>query len=622
MIVMTFMLTGYWAQSRHPTPVSGGLPCPPELEALLATNSREVVQSVTDGNCALHAFAISIVDEAPRNVNLSTMNAYKKLLSAWRAGVNEANAYLRQRCVDWMKKMKDSIAWEGMSFGVLAVAMSSHQGTSFAEHVARLARDGEWLDASALHALACSFKADLMVWQSTAEPALLGHSCAADVSPSTIMLHVALVNDLHFWGVRMQLEQQRFKDLRDEADFMMRSTNVNQRVGPMVDSDDDLAPPNEHPRVRSDDSVELELGLCKALATWDPWAPPTTNVVDALSAFKTASSSSADATGRACLVRQNVIHQLQYEADHFKTIPTRFKYHAVARWKLQCDHVVTRKSRERWNFESEYIKNVSSLSMEKIAARLSKPCWINKTVHCCLDEFRENPNIVLTWQLLWRSLPAWRRRETLLALYRQRGTNADADADSLLMPFLGKNVCRRAFLALTGLGSNSLTRARSAAAADKRSSLSGAELGSCLLIKNTNRPKLYLDARMWLEHFADSSGEHSPMHIETFLPNGRKSDYYAMYVYNRRDRPSDEVASIATFLEAWRVDLPYIRVASSLSKFIRCGVCDYLRDQIDRCPRENTEYLRALVRRLMLMQLRMLMMMLMLMLHVACWMLM
>ena len=98
MIVMTFMLTGYWAQSRHPKPVSGGLPCPPELEALLATNSREVVQSVTDGNCALHAFAISIVDEAPRNMNLSTMNAYKKLLSAWRAGVNEANAYLRQRC--------------------------------------------------------------------------------------------------------------------------------------------------------------------------------------------------------------------------------------------------------------------------------------------------------------------------------------------------------------------------------------------------------------------------------------------------------------------------------------------------------------------------------------------
>ncbi len=59
-----------------------------------------------------------------------------------------------------------------------------------------------------------------------------------------------------------------------------------------------------------------------------------------------------------------------------------------------------------------------------------------------------------------------------------------------------------------------------------------------------------------------------------------------------------------------------------MSKFIRCGVCDYLRDQIDRCPRDNAVYLSALVRRLMLMQLRMLMLMLLLMLHAACWMLM
>ena len=487
MIVMTFMLTGYWAQSRHPKPVSGGLPCPPELEALLATNSREVVQSVTDGNCALHAFAISIVDEAPRNMVLSTRNAYKQLLSAWRAGVDEANAYLRRRCVDWMKKLKDSIVWEGMRFSVLALAMSSHQDTSFDAHVGRLARDGEWLDASALHALACSFKADLMVWQSTVEPALLGHSCAADASPSTVMLHVALVNDLHFGGVRMQLDQQRFEDLRDEGDVMMRSKNVNQRVGPMVDSDDDLAPPNEHPRVRSDALVELELGLCQVLATWDPWATPTTNVVDALRAVKTASSSSADDTSRVCLVRQKVIHQLQYEADHFKTIPPRFKYNAVARWKLRCDHVVTRKARARRRVECEYIQNANSLNMELIADRLREPCWINKTVHSCLDEFRANPKIILTWQLLWRSLPAWRRRETLLALYRQKGKNADAnaraDADSLLMPFLGRRVCRRAFMALTGIGPYSLSKARSDAARNARSSLSSSDMGNCLLIK-------------------------------------------------------------------------------------------------------------------------------------------
>ena len=89
-----------------------------------------------------------------------------------------------------------------------------------------------------------------------------------------------------------------------------------------------------------------------------------------------------------------------------------------------------------------------------------------------------------------------------------------------------------------------------------------------------------------------------------------------MYVYNRRD--CQEVASLNVFLQVWRVDLPWIRVALSLSKFIRCGTCDYLRDQIDRCPRDKTEYMGALVRRLMLMQLRMLMLMLSLMLHNGC----
>ena len=211
---------------------------------------------------------------------------------------------------------------------------------------------------------------------------------------------------------------------------------------------------------------------------------------------------------------------------------------------------------------------------------------------------------------MWRSLPAWRRREALLELFRARdnSADADADADSLLMPLLGNRVCRRAFIKLTGTGSYSLSKARSDAARNARSSRPSSDMGNCVLIKNTNKSKLYLDARMWLEWYADSSGEQSPMHIETFLPNRRKSDYYAMYVYNRRDH--HEVASIHVFLNAWRCDLPWIRVASSLSKFIRCGVCDYLRDQIDRCPRDKTEYMGALVRRLMLMQLRMLMMML------------
>jgi len=54
----------------------------------------------------------------------------------------------------------------------------------------------------------------------------------------------------------------------------------------MADSDDDLAPSNELPRVRSDASVDVELGLCQALAACDPWVTPTDHIVDNLRVVK------------------------------------------------------------------------------------------------------------------------------------------------------------------------------------------------------------------------------------------------------------------------------------------------------------------------------------------------
>ena len=62
----------------------------------------------------------------------------------------------------------------------------------------------------------------------------------------------------------------------------------------MADSDDDLAASNELPRVRSDASVDVELGLCQALGTWDPWVTPTEHIVDNLRAVKASETSSSD----------------------------------------------------------------------------------------------------------------------------------------------------------------------------------------------------------------------------------------------------------------------------------------------------------------------------------------
>ena len=183
-------------------------------------------------------------------------------------------------------------------------------------------------------------------------------------------------------------------------------------------------------------------------------------------------------------------------------------------------------------------------------------------------------------------------------LYKEklrRHGRLDDDADAFAFPFLGYQVCKAAFLLLTGIGSSSLTAARKAAIAGHELRLSPREKGICQLIRNTNKEKLYLDARRWLLHYAETAGGHSPMDIDTYLPKGRKQCYWAMYVHVRRPEP---YAALSTFCEAWRTELPWLKIASSLTKMIHCGVCDYLSDQIDNCPRSSADRLSALIHRL------------------------
>ena len=72
--------------------------------------------------------------------------------------------------------------------------------------------------------------------------------------------------------------------------------------------------------------------------------------------------------------------------------------------------------------------------------------------------------------------------------------------------------------------------------------------------------------------------------------------YYAAYAYDRRGSPI--TASLCLFLEAWRMELPWLVVAKSLSMFTRCGICEYLRRQVDLTSRQDGQLLAALKARL------------------------
>ena len=162
---------------------------------------------------------------------------------------------------------------------------------------------------------------------------------------------------------------------------------------------------------------------------------------------------------------------------------------------------------------------------------------------------------------------------------------------------LGQSVCKDAFMTITGISAWALTDARNAAQKGHQSSLGAAELGTGALLKNTNKEPVYLGCRAWLENYAATHAEMSPHSCEAVLPWGRKEFFYAQYEQERISKRLD-VASLSTFLKAWRTELPWLLVAKSTSKFVLCGLCEYLREQINLTPRDQTDIIRMLRARL------------------------
>ena len=84
---------------------------------------------------------------------------------------------------------------------------------------------------------------------------------------------------------------------------------------------------------------------------------------------------------------------------------------------------------------------------------------------------------------------------------------------------------------------------------------------------------------------------------EVYLPQGRKSFYYEQYRFERSEQ-NLPYASLMQFRTCWRIEVPWLVICHSLSSFTRCGLCEYLKMQVDLCPRANSTLLATYQRRL------------------------
>jgi hypothetical protein len=129
-------------------------------------------------------------------------NALTDMIHTISMRITSEVAHLREAGKKWMMREGSTEVWAGMDFKDLAMSMSSHH-ESYSDHIVRMATQGQWVDASVIHALACVFQVDCLVFQSKMSPAIVGHSITTGETREPLaMINLAMVNDLHFWGVR------------------------------------------------------------------------------------------------------------------------------------------------------------------------------------------------------------------------------------------------------------------------------------------------------------------------------------------------------------------------------------------------------------------------------------
>ena len=527
--------------------------------------------TAADCNCGVHGFFLSLADFADRNAGIRQIQPWKNL-SKVRTNRAQLIKHLRMVAVQWMEENADSEVWEGMRFRDLALQMS-HLQEPYDDHLKRMLRDKEWVDASVIHALACVFRVDVAIWQAHQEPHVLGHSMCAHTllsqGPAFGLLPLALNNDHHFWGVVVaDVDKRPASDkLTEIEDWVALPRACSDANDSEVDDDDHMTLPmilDMSPDVMSPEEVDAELQLCSCLASWVPWAAPTELVNNSLAAIQKRT------TVRQCVLRGQVVEDLVWEAANADKLPPRLQYNAASRYRLKKARLsaVSHMAKSQHTVAAEALATHSMIDLALITETLSKPCWKRGKAHICMDVFRANPQVIRVWRVMWHCLPAAVRREKLMHMMADSFQKHREHAVPGVWVFddyslLGYKVCRDAFRFLTGIGNSSLTAARNSVMQFKQSSSARAELSQWLDIVNTNKPKLYLDARSWLEWYADTHAEKSPISLTCYLPRGRKQFYHLLYERDRRGR-NQESAQLSVFLQAWRCETPWIVIPRRL----------------------------------------------------------
>ena len=178
-----------------------GITCPQELQAELITNGFMAdSNTVTDGQCGLHAFLISLTLARRQWQALSQLAVCKKL-ATFRPLQSKLD-HLRLIAVTWLRTHADTILWEDMTVKTLVQNSMCDETASFGDYLAKMAQRHYWVDIAMLHALGVIFKVDVIIFQQGSDISFVGLSLQGLASSASVpLVPVALHNDRHYWGL-------------------------------------------------------------------------------------------------------------------------------------------------------------------------------------------------------------------------------------------------------------------------------------------------------------------------------------------------------------------------------------------------------------------------------------
>ena len=482
---------------------------------------------------------------------------------------------MRLQALTWIRDHIDDDVLPDVSLGQM-IAMETRGSAN--DYIKNMRANGVWVDTPMLLAASAVDNVQLLVFLGPREPQLVAAPSVAASETEVPVCTIANRCNRHFYACRPEPvpEQQSLQEaITDDADRLRAS---------MVDGDTANAPQCDHSEPseaqctlgrRTAEPLEVQRGValfafCEAISGWNAFGAPDKKVAEKLLALETATSTDPARTCLETLEYRHAIKMLDWESKE-GPVSDIDRRHRLRKLSVQ------RPGGLRAHEFKKSRKILGKLMIDKIRSSVQEPCEKWGKRHTCLDEFRDCPIIVLRWRKVWYALPKADRMTRLVAEFEkgfrdQRLANAGLDLNRMQYTFFGFEVCREAFIKLTGIHADTLQVARGIA-------LGKSGRAQIPQVHRDRASKKYVEARSWLLAYADVHADSSPLRDSLYLPAGRRQYYYAVYFREcvTRGRPPSEIASLDYFLMMWRREFPWIELRAPSGPFTHCGLCDYLK---------------------------------------------